>query len=290
MNRLSMRIVAAAVLLVAVAGFMLAYGQSNTPTVPPEWESLDADGLVALAQQLSQSGEAGQADRQLLVTYLGSKFLATEADVRSFGLGRLDTAVAALIEDMSSETRATWYNRARDAFAGSNASLSALNSDDFPALEAVLSHLGKEPLGLFTQWINATTDWQSLTPEALACLTRSVRRGGTAEHHAQVTLRDHIQSQYMGTVEAVRSVECRSWHAFASHLVAGRDPAVKDLWARKLEEGYFDMPETAAPLTPAEIDDLKHALVALGRRHVNPRLQREDRFTEGLQGLTMKTY
>jgi hypothetical protein len=217
----------------------------------------------ALAENLGS--DLSLADRAAWLDKIVGAYAGSAEALRGLKPDELkDVIGAAKTLGVSSQTRQVLITRVREAFdAGTVASM---KYDDVGAVCDTLSGLGAYPSNdLVAAYVDGSSDWRTLEPRKLADLAGRLTGLGDTASKQQVLVARHVMATYLGSTEAVRSVDLETW---GSLTAVGKSLSWKDrkAWVDALK-GAFAADDTALlPLVASDVSRLALALDPLDAR------------------------
>ena len=255
-------------LMLGAAGDSLA----DANEIPDEWESLDAGGLVQLAEDLKSQGGTASSQRGLLGEYISDGYMVDRASTRVLSLARWRRLGKALGKDLSAETRTLWGNKLREAFDDSAETREALSIQEMMDLRNAMWWTGHLNAVSHTpqliQKVMTTAEWKSLAPLDLAGLTFPLVAAKDTGRPARAKLTEHLTSKYLANATAVRSMPLPRWRTFATRLGKDLSPETRALWISKLREAFAADQRTLESLAAADFRRLDVTLQSLEDKDV----------------------
>jgi hypothetical protein len=229
--------------MLVVLGMVAVYGLVPIAAADAlEWDPLSGTQIAALADAMHEAGEAQQANRVALVTYIEGRFLASAQSAVSLTPAEWSGLKDGLSAEISTETRARWGAALLDAFT-SQEYLAAIPEGHNP--EKMLwtaMRFGQERE--YSQRIVAGSEhWQGFTPLALSVMCEWLSGSEAGRADARASLVQHVQSAVMTDPDKVRSLRPSDLDRFV--VAAGATGADLAVWAQRIR--------AALPTPPAEL-------------------------------------
>ena len=232
------------------------------------WQSASAGNLASLVESLSAAGDAGRTARGHLAAYVGTKYLADAASVRSAGVQTVKDLADRLSKDLSAETRASWAAKVRAAYVDDAAALSALRLGDIQTVVWALKSLGDaQSDAAVVKWMEGTTAWQSLSAVDMASLAANLLWAGDAGRTARGQLAAYVETKYFADAASVRSAGTQAIRDLTTRLSKDLSPETRASWAAKVRAAYVDDPDLVLGMPVSQLDNLCWTLALLGDGH-----------------------
>lgn len=265
MRRLSGGAFVVPVLVGAIAIAWVAGESGAAQTYPPEWDALGGDGLVALAKDLADQGDAGKPPRAELIAFVSGKYLAGTEQTRLLTCYHWRELAWYLRGDMSDEVRGNWAGKIRQAFAGTREQLLGLDAASLAYLARALgSHLGHgEVAPQIATYVVEKDTWKALDLFELDWLSCMSWAAGGLGNEARKRLGDHLTATQFSDAANVRTAGVTVWKWFTFYLGGTIPNETREAWATKLYEAFASTPEAVAGLKAEDRRTLEDTLRAL---------------------------
>jgi len=258
-----------AFLLAVLVGLFMAAGATTrtvaATTYPPEWDALDGQGLIDLAKELAEEGEAGHDDRLLLVAFLQATHLKDAEAVRGLTCRHWREIVWNLRSTLSAQDKDHWSNAIWDAYADTEERLLQRSGDEIAHLARVVgNYLGNTRIApSIAAYVVQRDGWESLNLFELDWLAFMAWRAGGLGNDAKERLGAHLTATQFTDIGKIRSAGVKCWKWFTFYLSGALSSDVREAWALGLCQAFAGSPEVAASLDAEGAQRLHEALKTL---------------------------
>jgi len=200
--------------------------------------SIRPDVLAGMAGDLSRTGEVGEKARIRLVKHIEAKYLASAESIRSLPLHIWSSVVNQLAAGLSPDMRNTWVDKLLSAF-GSEALLAKTDLESCRRTASMLRALNpKKGDALIALWGEKTAALGSLKPEVLLGLAGEFTRMGAVGRKAHLRLARQVETKYVASEAAIRSLPTGTWVNLIRSVAAGLPQERRSAWADKLHSVF----------------------------------------------------